>query len=198
LRTQVLQAMDAKEWRFLGITSPTPGCGKTVVAVNLALSIARLSERSVLLMDLDLRKPQVASHLGLKPQYGVVSTLQNRSSLSEAIMPTRIGDYRMAVLPTEARISSSSDWMASGAMTDLFQQIEVQCQSQIILVDLPPLLSSDDVLAILPKLDCVLLVTAVGITTIPQINESKNLLHSTELVKVVLNKAPPSKTAYYY
>jgi protein-tyrosine kinase len=198
LRTQVLQAMDLKEWRFLGITSPTPGCGKTVVAVNLALSIARLAERSVLLIDLDLRKPQVAGHLGLEPQYGIVSTLQNRSRLHDAIIPACIGDYRLAVLPAESRVSSSSDWMASSAMAEVFQTIKDQSQSQIVIVDLPPLLSSDDVLAIVPKLDCVLLVAAVGATTIPQINESKNLLHATELVRVVLNKVPLSKSAYYY
>ena len=46
LRTQVLQEMDKKSWQFLAVTSPTAGCGKTVTACNLAVSIARLSERS--------------------------------------------------------------------------------------------------------------------------------------------------------
>jgi protein-tyrosine kinase len=73
LRTQVLQSMDGKDWRLLGVTSPTVGCGKTVTAINLALSIGRQPERSVLLLDLDLRKPRVASCLGLKPNDGVVS-----------------------------------------------------------------------------------------------------------------------------
>src|ERR1700733_730191 len=54
LRTQVLQSMDQRHWKILGITSPTPGCGKTVTAVNLAFSIARQPDRSVLLVDLDL------------------------------------------------------------------------------------------------------------------------------------------------
>src|SRR3974390_1752623 len=53
LRTQVLQTMDKQNWRFLAITSPTAGCGKSVVAVNLALSIARQPERSALLIDMD-------------------------------------------------------------------------------------------------------------------------------------------------
>src|SRR5580704_3276372 len=54
LRTQVLRTMDIKGWKILAVTSPTPGCGKTFTAVNLAFSIARRSERQVLLADLDL------------------------------------------------------------------------------------------------------------------------------------------------
>lgn len=198
LRTQVLQSMDAKEWRFIGITSPTPGCGKTMTAVNLALSVARLPERSVLLMDLDLRKPQVANTLGLRPRCGVVSTLERRSSLSEALVHARIGEYPMMVLPTESSAASASDRMASNAMRSLLQEIGENYRPQIKIVDLPPVLSSDDVLAILPQLDCVLLVAAAGATTVAQINESSKHLHSTEIVRVVLNKLPHSNPNYYY
>src|SRR5690242_9058468 len=58
LRTQTLQAMTANGWRLLAVTSPTAGCGKTFTAINLALSIARQPDSSVLLMDMDLQKPQ--------------------------------------------------------------------------------------------------------------------------------------------
>jgi Mrp family chromosome partitioning ATPase len=198
LRTQVLQSMDVKDWRFLGITSPTANCGKSVTAVNLALSIGRQPERSVLLLDLDLRKPQVASCLGLKPKDGVLSVLGNRSPLADAIVEVGIGDCRMMVFPTESPTSRSSDRMASRAMNEMLQQITREFQSQVIIVDLPPVLTSDDVLAVLPKLDCVLLVTAVGITTPAEINESAKHLLSTEVVRLVVNKVPPSKSKYYY
>ena len=194
LRTQVLQSMDAKDWRFLGITSPTAGCGKTVTAINLALSVGRQPERSVLLLDLDLRKPQVASCLGLKPKDGVLSVLEKRSPLADAILEVGIGDCRMMVLPTESLASRSSDRMASRAMSDLLQEVKREFQSQIIIIDLPPLLSSDDVLAVLPKLDCMLLVTAVGVTTSSEINESAKHLQSTEIVRLVANKMPSFKS----
>jgi protein-tyrosine kinase len=198
LRTQVLQSMDAKGWRFLGITSPTSNCGKTVTAVNLALSIGRQPERSVLLLDLDLRKPHVAKSLGLKPKNGVLGVLENRSPLADAIVEVGIGDCRTMVLPTETPTSRSSDRMASRAMSEMLQQIKQEFESQIIIVDLPPLLTSDDVLAVLPKLDCVVLVTAVGITTPAEINESTKHLVSTEVVRLVVNKVQPSKSKYYY
>src|ERR1700675_4150564 len=72
LRTEILQLMDLKGWKTLAVTSPTPRCGKTLTAVNLALSMARQPERQVFLADLDLRKPHVASSLGLKCREGVL------------------------------------------------------------------------------------------------------------------------------
>jgi protein-tyrosine kinase len=198
LRTQVLQSMDLKNWKFLGVTSPTPGCGKTVTAVNLALSIARQPERSVLLVDLDLRKPQVATSLGLKPNQGVTSLLEGRSTLADTINQVRIGDHVMMVLPTESSTPRSSDRMASRAMSEILQQIKKDYRSEIVVFDLPPILSSDDVLAILPLLDCVLLVAAVGTSTVAEIAESNKHLQSAEIVRVVLNKAPPSNSQYYY
>ena len=80
LRTQVLQEMDKKSWQFLAVTSPTAGCGKSVTACNLAMSIARLPERSVLLVDLDLRKPMVANYLGIESNGGVLSVLEGRAT----------------------------------------------------------------------------------------------------------------------
>jgi protein-tyrosine kinase len=198
LRTQVLQSMDQKDWKILGVTSPTPGCGKTVTAINLALSVARQPERSVLLVDLDLRKPQVASCLGLQPHAGVMSVIDGRTTLASAIIPVRIGNSHLAVLPTETTTSGSSDRMASRAMTEMLEQIKRDYQSQIVILDLPPVLSSDDVLAILPQLDCVLLVAAVGTSSVAEINESNKHLQPLEIVRVVLNKVPPSQAKHYY
>ena len=132
--------MDQRDWKIVGVTSPTPGCGKTVTAINLALSVARQPERSVLLVDLDLRKPQVASCLGLRRNEGVISVLDGRTTLASAIIPARIGNNHLAVLPTEAATSGSSDRMASRAMTEMLEQIKRDYQSQMVILDLPPLL----------------------------------------------------------
>src|SRR5260370_34872774 len=75
LRTQVLRAMDLKGWKILAVTSPTPQCGKTLTAINLALSIARQPERSVLLVDMDLQRPRIARALGVRRSDGVLGVL---------------------------------------------------------------------------------------------------------------------------
>jgi len=196
LRTQVLQAMDHKNWRILGITSPTPGCGKTVTAINLAFSIARQVERAAFLVDLDLQKPQVAARLGLDGKTGVVSVLEERVGLPDAIVRGAVGGNHINVLPAEAT-SDPSAWMSSRAMGTLLQQIKSGYPSHTVIVDLPPMLSSDDVIAVLPQLDCVLLVAAVGKSTVAEIEECNRHLPSASVVRLVLNKVPGLNAQYY-
>ena len=197
LRTQVLQSMDLKGWKTLAVTSPTPACGKTLTALNLAISIARQPDRSVLLVDLDFRKPQVAACLGLKCDEGVLSVLEGRTTLSDAIIPARVGNLRFMVLPTASTIKSS-ELISSRAMTAMLEDIKREYHSKTIILDLPPILSGDDVIAILPQMDCVLLVAAVGTTTVAQIKECNKHLQSAEVVRIALNKVLETSTDHYY
>ena len=198
LRTQVLQAMDLKDWKILAVTSPTPQCGKTLTAINLALSMARQSERSVLLVDMDLQRPRIASALGLSGTEGVLGVLGGSVALREAIIQARIGSHSLMVLPAEAPTSNSSEWMSSRAMSTMIQQIKMDYQSRIVILDLPPILSGDDVIALLPQVDGVLLVAAVGTSTLAQIEECNKHLQSAGVVRLVLNKVPERNLKYQY
>ena len=189
--------MDLKGWRTLAVTSPTPNCGKTVTALNLALSIARQPERSVLLVDLDFRKPQVAASLGLKCDGGVLSVLDGKMKLSDAIIHARVDNLQFMVLPTAATIASS-ELISSRAMAAMLGVIRSEYRSQTIILDLPPILSGDDVIAILPQIDCVLFVAAVGTTTVSQIKECNKHLQSAEIARIVLNKVPETSANYHY
>ena len=196
LRTQVLQSMDQRNWQFLAVTSPTAGCGKTVTSINLALSIARQSERAVFLVDLDLHRPQVASCLGIKCQNGVLSVLDGRAGLPDAMVQARIDNYQFLVLPAEGPILGSSELLASRAMSSLLQTIKRDFKSYTIILDMPPMLTGDDVIAILPQLDCVLLVAAVGTSTLSELKQCSKHLQSAEVVRVVLNKTPDTTVGY--
>jgi len=200
LRTQILHFMDTKDFRVLAVTSPTPNCGKTVTAVNLAISIARQPERSVLLADLDFLKPNVTNVLGLRlANEGALAVLRGEISLPQAVISARISAQSFAVLPTVSTIGNS-ELMASRQMAAMMQDLRQKYPSRIIIVDLPPILTGDDVISLLPRLDCLLLVTAVGVSTVAQIEECSRHLQTTEVVKVVLNKAnePGKAPPYYY
>src|SRR4029079_8440519 len=102
LRTQVFQPMDMKSWHMLGVTSPTAGCGKSVISLNLACSIARQPDRSVLLVDMDFQRPKIADYLGLRCEHGMLSVLEGKSDLRSAVVPVRIRDQQLLILPCEA------------------------------------------------------------------------------------------------
>jgi Mrp family chromosome partitioning ATPase len=197
LRTQVLGSMDLKGWKVLAVTSPTPNCGKTLTAVNLALSMARQSERQVCLVDLDLRKPQVANSLGLRGLNGVLDVVEGRADVDDATVVACVGSSRLEVLPTTA-CSDPSDLVASTAMRTFLQDLPGHGQSRIVILDLPPLLSGHDVISVLPQIDCVLLVAAVGTSKVSEIEECYKYLQSTNVVRVVLNKVPKSARTYAY
>jgi protein-tyrosine kinase len=197
LRTQVLQEMDKKSWQFLAVTSPTAGCGKSVTACNLAMSIARLPERSVMLVDLDLRKPMVATYLGLGSSGGVLSVLEGHSTLSSAILQASIGPNSFLVLPGSESTSGSSEWMASQTMATVLQAIKRDFRSRVVIFDLPPMLLGDDVISILPRMDATLLVAGVGSTSVADIKECQKHLQRTPVVRVVVNKAMETAGSYY-
>lgn len=197
LRTEVLRSMDLKGWKILGVTSPTPNCGKTLTAINLALSLGRQPERQVFLADLDLRMPQVAASLGLRCGQGLLGVIEGRIGVDSATVRVRAGNGRLEVLPTP-RASNASDLVDSSALTLLLRNISEYGRSRIIILDLPPLLSGHDVISILPQLDCVLLVGAVGLSTVADIEECGKYLETTDVVRFVLNKVPKSTTKYAY
>jgi len=197
LRTQVLQEMDKKNWQFLAITSPTAGCGKTVTACNLAMSIARLPERSALVVDLDLRKPRVASYLGLPKSEGVLGVLEGRSPISSAVVKASVGPNSLFVLPGAGLSSGSSEWMASQTMTALLQGIKREFRSHTVIFDLPPMLLGDDVISIFPRMDAALLVTGVGSSSVADIKECQKHLERVPVVRVVVNKVTEKIDTYY-
>ena len=197
LRTQVLQAMDQNGSQMLAITSPTAGCGKSVTACNLALSIARLPERSVLLVDMDLQKPRIAEYLGIDFKGGLLSVLEGRSTLMGSIIQASVGQNQMLVLPTEVCKSGSAEWMASQTMTTLLETIKREFRSYTVILDMPPVLVGDDVISVLPQLEFVLLVASVGSTTLPDIKECNKHLKSARIVRVVVNKVTERAEAYY-
>ena len=196
LRTQVLQSMTAKKWKILGVTSPTPGCGKTLTAVNLAFSIARQPDKSVVLVDMDLQKPQIANCLGLTiAAGGVLDLLQGRAALPDVAIPVRAGNQRIVVLPAAAT-TQSSELMGSHAMSKLLQ--DLRRDYQIIVLDLPPMLLSDDVIALAPQLDCVLLVAAIGLSKASEVEDCIRHLQPSQLLRVVANKATEANAQYNY
>lgn len=196
LRTQVLQKMAENGWRTLAVTSPTTESGKTVVAINLAIGIAQQTNRTSLLVDLDLRRPRVASSLGLKREVSLNQVFSGEARLEEALVNPGIS--RFVVLPTQRPVPNSSEVLASSKVGALISELREKYTDRVVIVDLPPVLAADDVLAILPRIDCVLMVVGNGTSTRKEIEEAMTRVSRFNMLGVVLNKddAPFGKDYY--
>jgi protein-tyrosine kinase len=199
LRTQLLQRMQETRLQTVGITSPTSACGKTVCAINLAFSIARLPERTVTLVDLDMRKPQIAAYLGIKSGPSVENLLRGEAKLSDvAVLPEGV-QGRLRILPTFRASRDAQEHMSSTRLRDLINYLKAQDPRTIIIVDLPPVLVVDDVLSFNPNVDGLLVIAASGQTTMTDLINTERVLGSEKILGVVLNKSDEvsGKDDYY-
>ncbi len=189
--------MEAQGAQTLAVTSPTSGCGKTVNIINLAMGIARLPERSVLLIDLDLNGPQISRRLGLNCEVGLIDVLDGTVAYQDALVQARVGSHEFLVLPSKGTSAANREWPSAKTLAALLRDLKQEDKSRIILLDLPPLLSGDEVISLLPYVDGVLFVVSAGVTTQAHLKECGKHLQASSLVRVVLNKSPEPTVATY-
>ena len=188
LRTQVLQRMRRQGYRAIGVVSAVDGEGKSLTAVNLALSLAAEPNQTVLLVDLDLRRPTIGKLLGIPEGKGIDACLRGEAQVSDVLWrPESIS--RLGVIPANAIGSSSSDLLAADRMRLTLQELRNRYDDRLLVVDLPPVLLTDDTLTLAPLLDAVLLVLSEGHTRRDDAARTSELLGDTPRLGTVLNRA---------
>jgi protein-tyrosine kinase len=196
LRTQVSQRLNQHGWKTLGITSPGHGEGKTLTAINLSISLALEPNHTVLLVDADLRRPSIHTYFGIDTELGLREHLLDGAAIEQILVHPQI--QRLVLLPGSKPLNGSSEALSSPDMLDLVQQLKRRYPTRLVIFDLPPVLASDDVLAIAPYLDAMLLVVEEGKTEREQLARAAELLQATNqnLIGTVLNKSAEQNSMY--
>ena len=188
LRTQVFQRLREKGWNSLAVTSPGLNEGKTLTAINLAISLAMEVNYTVLLVDADLRHPSVHSYFGIEAECGLSDYLTADKPLSELLIhPEEIPG--LVILPGGKPLANSAEMLNSPKMARLVEELKTRYSSRIILFDLPPLLGAADTLAFSPYVDAALLVIEDGKTQAEDVKRAIGLLQGTSVIGTVLNKS---------
>jgi len=196
LRTQIEQRLSSKNWNAIGITSPAPGVGKTLTAVNLSLALAQEVHRTVLLVDLDFRKPGIHECFGYSVEKGLVDYLLDDEPLHKILLNP--GVERLVLLPVgNQSVANSSELLSSPKMIRLVDELKSRYPSRIVIFDLPPALVSDDTLAFAPYIDSTLLVLQDGKTTKEELRRVLEIMGDIDVIGTVLNKATEQQNTYY-
>jgi len=185
LRTQVLQRMRQNNWRSLAVTSVGPKEGKTLTAVNLAISLSMEINQTILLVDFDLRQPDVHTYFNYVPDKGLSDYITEDVPLAEILFNPCI--ERLVILPGNVPVLNSSEMLSSPKTVQLVQELKSKYPSRLVIFDLPPLLSTDDALAVSPYVDAVLLVVEEGVTQKEDLVRAREMLQGVNVIGTVLN-----------
>jgi Mrp family chromosome partitioning ATPase len=195
MRTRLGKVFRDNGWTKLGVVSPTKGCGKSTIAANLAFSLTRAPERRAALIDLDLRQPHLHQTLGFTDRPRIGAFLRGEQALSETFV--RVGS-NLAIAFNATGERESAELLQSPTCAAAIAEIERTLAPDMLIVDLPPMLSCDDAVGLLPSLDAVMVVAAAGQTRAREIEECERLIgENARFLGVVLNKHDPDPRELY-
>ena len=195
LRTRVRKMMRDNGWKKLAITSATPGCGKSLVTLNLGFSMARSKGNRTVIVDLDLKRPSIAKTLGIKHTGSIGRFLEGEGRVEDCFVEV---EENLFVGLNSDHLQHSSELLHGPRMAELMKFIFSLSPDQV-LFDLPPMRSSDDTLAFLPSVDAALLVVAAGTTTVADVDEcEQQIAQLDKYVGIVMNKTEDAAKDYYY
>ena len=195
LRSRLANRVKRNNWFSLAIASPTQGDGKSVTAVNLAISVAREKQKPVFLIDLDMRNPSVCRFLGIRDIRPLPEYLLGHSKPEDVLFQTSFPSLNVAgaLTPTE----SASELLAGPKFSDLLAHIRLRAPDAAVIVDLPPVNVTDEALLVGSRVDAFLIVVSEGKTERAQLAQTLSTLGEFTIAGVVVNKSSESQTAGY-
>jgi non-specific protein-tyrosine kinase len=186
LRTQVLSRMVEEGKNTLLITSANPGEGKTLTAINLAISVSHEIGRTTLLVDADLRKPTIHNYLGFEVEKGLSDYLQNGSGLNDIMISP--GIEKLVILPGGKPLSNSAELLGAPRMESLVKELKERYSDRFIIFDSSSLLSCADALVFSRFIDGILIVVEAEKTTKNDLKRTLELLEGKPVIGTLLNK----------
>ncbi len=195
IRTNVLFSTDGDKHKVFMVTSSLPGEGKTTVACNLAIVMASLGEK-VLLIDADLRRPSVHKTLNVAKAPGISSYLIRQIEVSEIIVDTQIKN--LSVIPSGIMPPNPSELLSHPQMKTLLDYARKNYDR--VIVDTPPIASVTDPIIVSRQAHAVLFIIRCGSTPRDAVAKSIQQLKQvkTNIMGAVLNGVDFSKDSYYY
>ncbi len=199
LKSRVVRITKGKNFmNTILVTSSIGSEGKTITALNLAITLAQEYDHSVLLVETDLRKPDIHRYLNKKMDKGLVDCLLNGVDINEVLITTEID--RLAILPAGKTPSNPVELLMSEKMESLVKQLKHHQSNRYVIFDSPPLLPFAETSHLASLVDGVILVVKEEFTPLSSLEEALQLLKEANVMGVVYNGAKVDRfnDNYYY
>ena len=208
LRSRIQEFRDLRSLKTILISSGLPQEGKSFIAVNLAINLARHKSSKVLLVDGDMRCSSLHHYLGSDYHPGLPDYLSGKASLLEIMQRPAENKDRD---PSMAAVLNNITFIAGGDGGD--QAADLSASKRVdellttlaphfdwIIIDSPPVLLVSDAVNLARACDAVLLVARSGVTTFPVAQRAQQELKASNILGFVLNAVdkPPMSASYYY
>lgn len=195
LRTNLMYSSVDKKLKSVIITSPDMQDGKTVTACNLAISMAT-TENKVLLIDADLRKPNIHNQFNMENRIGLTNIIMEESDLDEALH--EFDDIQnLEILTAGTLPPNPSEILASNKLKEFIRYISNIYD--IVIIDTPPLCYVSDGIILAGMVDGVILTVSAQVTKINHAQTAVKALRNVDasILGVVMTKIKRKKTEEY-
>jgi len=193
LRAKVEYKMDTLNLRVLAVSSAVAGEGKTLMAIQLAANMASTGRKKVLLIDMDLRKSNIAKELGLAQNPGLSEFLMEAVPKEKLLRSSAVPG--LSVIVGGKTISSPADMLAGEKFRSLLR--EFREQFDVVILDTPPILPVPDAVTISEQVDSFILLFRFSHTPHQLFRQAIEELGERKIMGVVLNGEEKKRDKYY-
>ncbi|MEC9263414.1 MAG: XrtA-associated tyrosine autokinase [Pseudomonadota bacterium] len=177
-----------KNSNIIMVSSARPSEGKTFTAINLALSFAAEQDKTVLLVDADVLKPNVTRTLRVNPGEGLMEyLLDENKDISDVLYRTNVDKLR--IIPAGQTHHLSTELLASERMNETIDEFSNRYPDRIVIIDTPPLIGINESAVLASFAGQAVIVTEEGRTKLNDINSIVDRLNPDMAVGFVVNKA---------
>jgi protein-tyrosine kinase len=191
-----------KNSNIIMVTSSRPGEGKTFTAINLALSIALEQDKTVLLVDADVLRPNVMKTLELENKQGLMEyLLGEKENISEVMCRTSLDNLRIISAGKSHHLST--ELLASQRMFDAVEEFANRYTDRVVIVDTPPMLGINETTILANLAGQAIVVTEEAKTKLVDIQNAVKQLNPDMAIGFIVNKSEQNTTdsasyGYYY
>jgi len=198
LRTFIFHMPNNITPRVIMITSALPGEGKSIIASNLAIAIAKGDDQHVLLVDCDLRKPSLHDLFKYSPSKGVSEIIQGKAEVGDCLIKTPIEKLTILSAAQEAP-ANPSELLESKRMSALIKELKERYTDRFLIIDTSPIQATVDPKILADQVDAIVMVARYRYTKEADFKMAMESLPKDKVIGTVLNaldELPAKKYKY--